>query len=363
MRHDTQKKLLVLFVLLSAIFFSCNVLAKNYNVKLVTVWPEGLKNIIAADYQFAKYVENMSDGQIDITIYPAGELCEPTEVLDMVRTGTVQMGVDWPNYWSGKNTAFDLIGSNSVTFCAEDYLIWDYQHGGIELANELYDKYNCKWFPHYMAHMESGIRTNKPIETLEDLEGMKIRLAGLLPGEILKELGATPVTISVSELYEALRRGVLDGAEFSNPSNDKDFHFEEITKYWCTPGWHQTSSQHGVIVNKDFWKELPDNLQQIIQKAAMATHLWSYAKLAYEDAEATKFFQNEGIEITKLPADDLEKIERIKNDLQLKHAKKNPMYEKILKSQIQYLNHMEEYREASEPFSFGRNPEYLPEID
>lgn len=352
-----------IMIIIFSILFVSSVYAKNYKVRLVTVWPEGLKNIIAADYQFADYVNSMSNGQIQIKIYPAGELCQSTEVLDMVRTGTVNMGVDWPNYWSGKNTAFDLLGSNSVTFSAEDYLIWDYQGGGIELAHELYAKYNCVWFPHYMAHMESGIRTNKPINSLDDLKGMKIRLAGLLPGEILQELGATPMTISVSELYEAVRRGVLDGAEFSNPSNDKDFHFEEITKYWCTPGWHQTSSQHGVLINKDFWDELPNHLKQIIRTAAQATHIWSYCKLAYEDAAATEYFKNEGITITKLPSNDLQKIEKIKNDLQEKHAQKNPMYKKMLTSQIDYLNAIEEYRSASKPFSFGRNPKHLPKVD
>lgn len=354
---------LFVVIILSIIVLNVKITsAKSYNWKLVSVWPAGLKNIIAADYKFAETVESMSNGELKIKVFASGELCKSTEVLNMVSSGTVEMGVDWPNYWSGKDTAFDLLGSNSVTFSAEDYLIWDYQHGGIDLAQELYGEYGCIWFPHYMSHMESGIRSNKPINSIDDLKGMKIRLGGLLPGEILKELGATPMTISVAELYEALRRGVLDGAEFSTPSNDQDFHFDEITKYWCTPGWHQTSSQHGVLVNKKSWDSLPEHLKNIVKNAAMATHMWSYTKLAYEDAKSTEFFKSKGIIVTKLSDEDLTKIENIKNKLQVKHSEANPMYKKILQSQIDYLNGIADYREAIVPFSFGRNPKNLPQI-
>lgn len=334
--------------------------AKMYKWRLTTVWPKGLKNIIAPDFRFCELTKKMSKGELDITLYASGELCKATEVIDMVSSGTVECGVDWPNYWSGRNTAFDLLGSNSVTFCAEDYLLWDYQGGGIELAQELYGKFNCIWFPHYMSQMESGIRTNKPIRSLDDLKGMKIRLAGLLPGQILKELGGTPVSISVAELYEALRRGTLDGAEYSCPINDKDFHIEEITKYWCTPGWHQTSSQHGILINKKAWDSLPDHLKQIVKSAAMDCHLWAFTNMAYKDALATEYFKEKGIIVTKLSDEELRKIELIKNRLQEEHAAKNPDYAKILKSQVEFLKMFAPYREAAAPFCFGRNPTAYP---
>jgi TRAP-type mannitol/chloroaromatic compound transport system substrate-binding protein len=333
---------------------------KVFKWRLASVWPKGLTTIIAPDFRFCELTKKMSKGELDITLYGAGEICKPTEVLDMVSSGTVECGVDWPNYWSGKNTAFDLLGSNSITFCAEDYLLWDYQGGGIELAQELYGKYNCLWFPHYMAHMESGIRSNKPIKKLADIKGMKIRMAGLLPAQILKDLGGTPVSIAVADLYEALRRGTLDGAEYSNPINDKDLKMEEMTKYWLTPGWHQTSSQHGVLINKKAWDSLPEHLKQIIKSAAMDCHLWQFTNLAYKDAGATEYFKQKGITITRLSDKELEVIESIKNKLQEEHAAKNPDYAKILKSQMTFLKMMAPYREASSPFGFGRNPKAYP---
>ena len=360
MNNKLWKILLVLFIAASFALVSSPVMAKPIKWKLVTVWPKGLTNIIAPDFRFVDLVNKMSNGELKIKVFAAGELVKSTEVLDMVSSGTVQAGVDWPNYWSGKNTAFDLLGSNSITFSAGDYILWNYAGGGLELANELYGKYNCVWFPHYLSQMESGIRSNKPINSLADLKGMKVRMGGLLPGEIIQELGGIPVSIAVAELYEAVRRGTLDGAEYSVPTNDRDFHIEEVTKYWSTPGWHQTSSQHGVLVNKKAYNSLPDHLKEIIRVAAMETQLWSFANMGIKDAQATEYFKEKGIITTKLSDDELSKIEAIKNKLQEKHAAKNPDYKKILKSQMDYLKMVAPYREAAAPFSFGRNPTAYP---
>jgi TRAP-type mannitol/chloroaromatic compound transport system substrate-binding protein len=164
----------------------------------------------------------------------------------------------------------------------------------------------------------------------------------------------------VADLYEALRRGTLDGLEYSNPVNDKDLHVEEFTKYWCTPAWHQTASQQGVAINKKAWDSLPGHLKEIIKSAAMDCHLWQYTNLAYKDAMATVYFKQKGIIITRLSEKDMETIESLKIKIQEDLASKNPDYAKILKSQMDFLRMFALYREIVFPFNFGRNPKAYP---
>jgi TRAP-type mannitol/chloroaromatic compound transport system substrate-binding protein len=211
--------------------------------------------------------------------------------------------------------------------------------------------------------MESGIRTNEPINSLSDLKGMKIRMGGLMAGKILQEFGGTPVSIAIAELYEALRRGTLDGAEYSIPVYDKEFHIEEITKYWLTPGWHQTSSVNGIIMNKKAFDALPEKYKLIVRTASEATMLWMYSRLPYLSAEATAYFKEYGIQTTSLSEEELAQIEAVKNSLQQELAAQNPDYAKVLKSQIEYQKMFAEYREAQGDFGFGRNPENYPDIE
>jgi len=361
-----MKKLSIVLitVLLSFLFITGQTMAAEEKVikwRMISTFPKG-SNAIVGDKHFIELVDKLTDGKFKISLYGSGELAGAREVLDMVSTGTVQAGGDWPGYWSGKNTAFDLLASHVMGFCPEDFLLWTYQLDGFDMFQKIYGKYNCVYFPHSVGPMESGIRTNKPINSLKDLKGMKIRMGGLMAGKLLQEFGGTPVTIAIAELYEALRRGTLDGAEYSIPAYDKEFHIEEITKYWLTPGWHQTSSINGIIMNKKAFQALPEKYQVIVRTAAETTMLWMYTKLPYLSALATDYFMKYGIKTTRLSNSELGQIEAVKNKLQEQLAAQNPDYAMVLKSQIAYQKMFADYRSAQGDFGFGRNPSVYPNI-
>lgn len=330
--------------------------------KLSSCWPKGLIHQFAYDTTFADMVKKLSDGKFVIEVYGAGELCACGELLDMVRTGTVEAGGDWPGYWAGKNTAFDLLGASQLGLCAEDYILWVYKAGGLELFNEVYGTQNCVYFPHSFPHMESGIRSNKPIRRMSDLKGMKIRMAGVMVGKMLQEFGATPTLIHLSELYEALRRGTIDGAELGVPTLDKDWHLEEVAKYWLTPGWHQTGGACGILINRDHWNKLSEHFKDIVRIAAMACAMDRTAEMAWNDALATEYFKEKGVIISKVPEEELIQLENVKIAVHEELAAANSLYAKVLKSQNNYLKTFAAYREFSRPYGFGRNSTRYPEI-
>jgi len=374
------KKLSWIVVLLSVVFLimSCSSKSDNtadaaseakteteqqiYNWRSISCFPKG-SNAYVSDEHFANLVREMSQGQLNITLYGAGELASANEVLEMVSSGTVEMGGDWPGYWAGKNPAFELLASSFSGFNAADFLIWIYQADGLEEYQKLYGEYNCKYFPHLTHNMESGIRSNFPVNSLHDLAGKKVRMGGLIPGKVLQSFDITPMSIAPAEIYEAVRRGTLDAFEYSIPTFDKEFSVEEISKYWLTPGFHSTSSVDGLMINLDAWNSLPEHIQVIVEQAARATILWGFTRTSYSDAEATKYFTDEGIQTTVLPANELDQVNEIKNRVQSEIAAENPDYARILKSQIDYMRTMAPYRDALGVFGFGNNPSSYPTVE
>lgn len=332
------------------------------NWKLASTFAEGTM-LFECDKAFTEKVKELSNGKFVITPYGSGELGASNQVFDMVQGGTIEAGADWPSYWSGKDTGFDLLATTMFNFTGWDYYIWIYEGGGLEDGyNYMFNKFGMKYFPHGITQMESGIRTNKPIEKLADLNGMKIRFAGKIQGLVAEKIGIAPVTIATDELYEGLQRGVVDGAEYSSPTNDDMLKIQEVTKYWLAPGWHQTASVYGIMVNQKAYDALPAEYQRIIEIASKWNMQEWLAKNAYSDAKATAKMVSEGVTVTNLPEEEMALLEGYVMDATEQLAAENPNYAHVLNSMMEYRKTMDQYRDALGQWGFGFNLKEYPEI-
>lgn len=336
--------------------------SKTTRWRMGTTWTPAIA-LIEADRNFVKIVDELSGGDFKIKLYSAGELVPAFELFDSVSKGTLQAGGDWPNYWTGKNSAFDLLGSFPMGLTPIDYIVWIYQGGGLELYQEAYGKYGIYYLPHAVTPMESGVRSNKPINSLEDYKGLKVRMSGQTQGKMLQELGAAQTMLAGSEVYQALDKGVIDAAEFSSPVIDWGMGFAEVTKYWATPGWHQPASLLGVMINKKVWDELPDHQKTILKYAAMANMIWSFSWMDYSCIDATQKFIDKGTQITRLSDADLDKVQKMSEKYLLETAKENPLYAKIAYSQYNFLKNIAQWRAIATPFTYGRNPNEFPNME
>ncbi len=356
----------VLGIIIALLVFMLNLYAspakaETVNLKFSTVWPRSLL-LVDSDKKFIEIVDKLSSGKIKIKLYYAGEIVPSNQLLSAVSNGVIDGGFDWPGYWVGNNSAFSLLGSYPMLLTAADYQMWIYQGGGLEIYNKIYGKFGVVYFPTACNFSESGVRSNKPIKSLQDYKGLKIRMAGKPQGEILKKLGASQVMISASELYQALEKGVIDGAEFAMPSIDYTVGIHEVTKYWCAPGWHQPGSPLGLMINKNTWNKLSDLNKNIIQYAAMACYTWSTAYFEYKNIDATKKILAKGVEVTKLSDADLQKIQALANKIIVEESKKNPLFKEVAKSQIDFLKSINQWKKISTPFSYGRVIDSLPNL-
>jgi len=357
------KYLLVFLIVVLSLALTASAFAQaKFKWRAGSCWTPAI-NLIDGDRYFCKIVNEMSGGRLTISHHPAGEIVGAFELFDAVSKGALEGGFEWPSYWTGKNSAFDLLGSVNFWFTPADYYTWVYHGGGLELMRALFARYNIHYIPMAMTPSESGFRTNKPIKSLADYKGMKLRTPLTQTMWILEQIGANPVKIPGGEIYMALKLGTIDGAEFSNVSCDWGMKFYEVTKYWNVPCWFQPASLLGIMINMDAWKKLPPDLQAIVEAAGKATILWGNGHWNWLDIKGTENFLKRGTIITKLSKEDLAKLEQMSVKFIEREAAKNPDYKKVALSMIAYLKGYAPVRDWQGEWAFGRNPTIYPKID
>lgn len=345
------------------VFCSGSVLAQTTPIhwKMVSPWaPNQL--YIEIDRTFSKLVNEMTGGRLQIKLFAGGELVPLMGIFDAVSKGSVECAGDWSTFWGGKNSAFDLISTLPMGFSQYDFPTWYYQAGGKDICSWLYGKYNMVYFMSAAVPSDSAWRTRVPIKTLADFKGKKLRTVGSAQGHILRKLGGSQVPVAPAEIYQALQMGVIDGGEFGDPATDWGMGLGEVTKYNTTPSWHSPGGMFGIIINKDAWNKLPDDLKGIVEHAAAATVAYIGPMQDYMSIKGLENFNKKGVQVFRLSNEDLNVIEKYSWEYIEQEAKKNPDYLKVVLSTFQYLKDFRDIRAYKEPFNFGRNPTTLPNL-
>jgi TRAP-type mannitol/chloroaromatic compound transport system substrate-binding protein len=301
--------------------------------------------------------------KLQIDFRSGGTLMPGTQVFDAVETGSVEASGDWPGYWAGTNPAFSPLGTHTMMFNAVDYLNWIWGWGGFDVIQEIYGQFDIVYLPYGVTNNESGFMGRTPITSLDDLVGKRLRLAGRDQGRVLEELGGSQVTLAGEEIYSAVERGVVDGAEFSTPGVDFQAGFAEIVDYWMVPGWHQTASLFGVMINRNAWDALSEETQEKLKIAAQANMTWSIAWSERGSTEGTRNFIDAGVEIAQLSEDEMAHIQDITNAVILRGACEHPDHAKVYHSQISYLKDYATWRDISVPFNMSRVMDNLPSLE
>ncbi|EPC02874.1 ABC transporter substrate-binding protein [Litchfieldella anticariensis FP35 = DSM 16096] len=329
---------------------------------MTTTWPDNLA-LIEIDRHWVETVNQIAGDELEIDFRAGGTLMPGTEVFDATETGSIEASGDWPGYWAGRSSAFSPLAATPSLFNGVDYLNWIMEWGGFELYQEVYGKYNMVYLPYGITNNESGFMGRTKIESLADLEGKRLRLSGRDQGRVLERLGGSQVTLSGGEIYQAVERGVVDGAEFSTPGVDYQAGFAEVVDYWATPGWHQSASVFGVMINKDAWDALSAETQEKLKVAAEATLAWSLAWSERTSTEGTQSFKEAGVEISTYDEEDMARIQEVTNEVIVEGACEDPMHAKVYHSMISYMQQYANWRDVSVPYNMSRSIDNLPSLE
>jgi TRAP-type mannitol/chloroaromatic compound transport system substrate-binding protein len=312
------------------------------NWRMATSWPTEMFYYQYGAKAVCDRVKVMSAGKFIITPYPPDSSMGAFDVFDAVSAGKVECMHSWPGYWRSKAPAAELFSSIPNQMMMQEWAVWLYGPSrGIDLWKELYAKYNIVPFPGGLVGPEFGFFTTKPVRTLDDFKGMRLRVSGLA-ADVMKELGATTVLLPADQIVAAMQKGEIDGFEFSAPYVDWPMGFDKVAKYVVLPSWHQPSAMFEIGVNADAWKALPADYQAIFESACKEVSMVDLmARLEGSNASYKKIYENAGVTITVLDFEAVKTISAITDRLADEQAAKDPFFDKVLKSQ---RNFRSEYR-------------------
>ena len=318
--------------------------------------------LIEQDIYWVNLVHELLGDQIKIEHFAAGELIKQNEVFDAVSNGTVELGGDFPGYWAGKDSAFNLVASFPMWMTAYDYINWIKFGGGQEEYDRVYGNFGIKSLSHGPITVESGPRSNKPIRSLADYKGLKIRMSGKNQGNILKQLGASQVSIASAEVYQGLQKGLLDAAESCTPMLDFGLGYGEMTKFSSHPGWHQPGSMCNLLINKKIWDSMPEHFRSAFRIAAEATITRTLAFEDYTSAQGMYEFLKMGSKEYRLSDADLMKLAELSYGQIYEESAANPSFAQMAYSMAEYINYYHPWKQWAFPFGQGWKDHPLPDL-
>jgi len=301
------------------------------------------------DY-FIDMIEDMADGQIEITRFGGGEIVPNLTELDAVDKGTLDCSTASAGYFLGQlGNQLDLFSHYPGGPDAAGLSYWIYQGGGQELYNAQFDDYNIHSVaPYQFGPAELFCHSNKPITTLEDFKGLKYRTAGIW-GNVLERVGASVCMLPGSELYTSIERGVIDAFEFTGPGNNYSMGFQECAQYIVGPGIHAPCTSGNFMINKDRWNELPDNIKCIIEHAAEANSARSIAKIMKEDMLGMEQFEEYGTDMLLLSDEVQYQICDIAKEMYDEWALEDPVWAEIYHSSQAFFESWYKYNDFVNP--------------
>ncbi len=325
-----------------------NPLEEKVSWKMVTSWPKNFPGLGRAPETLAEYVADMTNGNFTIQVYGAGEFVPALEVFDAVSQGTVAMGHSSAYYWKGKLPAAPFFTSVPFGLTAQEMNGWLSYGGGLTLWRSLYQPFNLIPFPGGNTGVQMAGWFNKPINSIEDIKGMKMRIPGLA-GEVWKALGGVPVTLAGSEIFTALQTGAIDATEWVGPYNDLAFGLHKAAKYYYYPGWHEPGATLEFIVNKGVFETLPEPYQKILEVGMRAVNQLMLDEYTARNHAALEELINEhGVDVRPMPESVLKALQVASEDVVKNVSQTNDLAERIYQSYLSFQRHSQSYHSLSE---------------
>ncbi len=306
--------------------------------KLLTSWAAGTVPQKLVE-QFGEKVRAMSAGRLVIEVLPAGSVVAPAESLDALSAGVIDAQQGGTAYFVTKDAAFSVLGDLQGAW-DNPLQAWGWleQGGGLALAQELYARYNA----HFVAGVWYGTESlvsKKPLRTMADFKGLKIRAPVGMGQDIFRALGAAPVNLPGSEVYTALERGVVDASDWGTLSMNQELGYHKLARYPTYPGFH-SMPMNDVAVNARKWAALPDDLKAVVEVAARDLCREMVQRHLADDLRVVREARSLGFEPVDLPAAERQRFREVARGVWAQYASRSPMARRMHDSQLAWLRRL-----------------------
>ncbi|GAB5467710.1 MAG: TRAP transporter substrate-binding protein DctP [Rhodospirillales bacterium] len=306
--------------------------------KVQSLWSAGTINQAVFE-KFAADLTKASDGRLTVEPLPVRSVVAHNETLDAVGADILQGQHTASVYFSGRDAAFAMIGDLNAAY-ENPYQMeyWFYYRGGLELAREVYAQHNLFYVGPIWWGVES-IPVSKPVRSIDDFAGVKLRMPEGPSSDIFNKIGAAPVNIPGSEVYTSLERGVIDGTDWGTLSMNQDLGYHAIAQYPIYPGLH-SMPMADFAINMDRWNALPDDLKTLVELSVRAFNADMIGAIAVADIEAVAKATAEGATIISWTPEERKRLRNVAAEVWKEYAGRSPLATKIYESQLAWLKEL-----------------------
>jgi TRAP-type mannitol/chloroaromatic compound transport system substrate-binding protein len=322
---------------------------KTVKLKMQAAWGGGI--FLEMAKQYADRVNAMGGGSLQLEVLPVGAVLKTSEIADGVSKGIVDASHSVTAYWYGKNAAASLFGTGpSYGFSSQELMGWIEEGGGRALYEKTLKKIGLDvvgFFAMPMPAQPFGW-FKKNVKTVKDVKGMKYRTVGLATN-VLQKMGMVVRQLPGGEIQPAMKTGLIDAAEFNNPTSDRDFGMQDVSKHYHLGSFHQSQEMFEMQFNKKKYNSLSPAHQAIIKHAAEAANTSNYfmALVRYSN-DLGRLMKESGVNVYQT-SDEILDAQLKAWDSVMKDFRKDPLFDEIVRSQQAYAKKVMKYLFMNQP--------------
>ncbi|MBX2879041.1 MAG: TRAP transporter substrate-binding protein DctP [Granulosicoccus sp.] len=261
---------------LAVLMFGLSAASAETVLKLQTSTQSGSYEFQYIEEEWGKRLEAMSGGEIKVEFFAINSIVDRAETPEAVMAGVLNGDLTAVSYFSGRNPAFAILGDLIAGYDTVDQTQSFCRYGGgRDALQALWDSVlpDAVHVVGCGAVSKEALVSKVKIEGVDDFAGVKIRSPSGLAATVFKAAGAAPVSMSLSDVFTSLEKGVIDAADASAYINNSTSGFHQVAKFPLYPGIHSMAMRQFTI-NKELWDELSEQHQLVLET-------WFYA--AYDD--------------------------------------------------------------------------------
>ncbi len=317
------------------------------NWRMASSFPKSLDTIYGGGEELATRLKEATDGKFTIQVFAAGEIVPGLGAIDAAGDGTVESAHSVGYYNWGKDPAFAPGADLPFMLSARAKTAYQYQGGGIDRYNEFLAGHNLVAYPGGNTGVQMGGWYRKEINTLADLQGLKMRISGLA-GRVMEKLGVVPQQIAGGDIYPSLEKGTIDAAEWVGPYDDAKLGFQKVAPYYYYPGFWEGGPTVSFFFAKDKFEALPPAYQSLLRSCAHAADQNMLAKYDMKNPTALKELYGAGAQLRPFSEEILTAAFAAANEVYAELSAENPAFKTQYEAMLQYRDDWYLYAQTAE---------------
>ncbi|MEE9335783.1 MAG: TRAP transporter substrate-binding protein [Granulosicoccaceae bacterium] len=324
--------------------------AAPVTLKMQAAWGGGIFLENAKSY--VDRVNAMAGDALKIELLPVNSVVKTSQMQDAVHRGVLDAAHYVPAYWYSKSPVASLFGTGPCYgWSSQEVLGWVHYGGGQELFDELMGSLGLNLVSFFNSPMPAQPLGwfKEEIKGVEQLDGLKYRTVGLA-ADVLLEMGMSVVQLPGGEIQPAMKSGLIDAAEFNNPTSDRDFGMQDVSKHYHLASFHQSQEFFEVTFNKKKYDALPAELQAILKYASEAenSNFYWHNTRRYADDLVT-LAEEQGVNVYRTPDSVMQGQLEAWDKVVTRMSGNDEFFAKVIESQKAYAKTVMNYLNLNQP--------------